>query len=127
MKTSSDVKPVSALAAAQTVLKAAGKPLHYQEITKRILAAGLWRTNGKTPDATINAQITTSIKKFGDASPFRHTGPGLFTLASGTLKPAATTRPSTRSTRSTTSTKSTHASRARLPDLPQACPCPLHG
>ena len=109
MKTSSDVKPVSALAAAQTVLKAAGKPLHYQEITKRILAAGFWRSNGKTPDATINAQLTTSIKKLGDASPFRHTGPGLFALASGTVEPTAPTRPSTKSKKSTTSTKSTPA------------------
>ena len=99
MKTPSAAKPLSALAAAQTVLKSAGKPLHYQEITKRILAAGFWRSNGKTPEATINAQLTTSIKKLGDASPFRHTGPGLYSLNSGTLKPAAPTHPSTRSTR----------------------------
>lgn len=112
MKTSSDVKPVSALAAAQTVLKAAGKPLHYQEITKRILAAGLWRTNGKTPDATINAQITTSIKKFGDASPFRHTGPGLFTLASRAPKAPAPSTPSTRSIKSTKSTPAPSHARA---------------
>lgn len=106
------IGPLSALAAARKVLVTAGKPLHYQEITRRILAAGLWRTAGKTPEATINAQLSTSIKKLGDASPFRHTGPGLFTLASGTKKPASPTRPAISATTSTKSTPRPASTRA---------------
>jgi hypothetical protein len=71
---------ISSLAAARKVLQEAEAPLHYQQITKRMLSAGLWRTNGKTPAATINAQLATNIKKNGPASVFRRVGRGIFAL-----------------------------------------------
>ena len=74
------------LQAAQTVLAKAGTPLHYREITKRILADGLWHAKGKTPEATVNAQLSVAISK-GDGSIFERTGPGTFALRDGTTSP----------------------------------------
>lgn len=71
---------ISALDAALKVLQDEGKPLHYQEITRRVLSAGLWKTAGKTPAATINAQLATNIKRNGLASAFRRAGRGIFAL-----------------------------------------------
>ncbi len=71
---------LSALDAALKVLQEADTPLHYKEITKRVLAAGLWKTEGKTPEATINAQLTVNIKKKGKASAFCKRGRGIFAL-----------------------------------------------
>lgn len=45
------------------VLKESGEPLHYGEITNRILSQGLYNTDGATPAATVNAVINDSIKK----------------------------------------------------------------
>jgi|GEM_PF-145032 len=70
----------SALDAALKVLQEAGSPLHYQEITQRVLAAGLWKTEGKTPDATINARLAVDVKKNGPSSAFRRAGRGVFAL-----------------------------------------------
>jgi len=44
---------MTALEAALGILGKAKKPLHYREITKRILEEELWQTKGKTPAATI--------------------------------------------------------------------------
>jgi restriction system protein len=71
---------LSALDAARLILEKAGTPLHYKEITKRMLEQGLWHTSGETPHATISAQLSTSIKKLGTASPFTHTSPGHYCL-----------------------------------------------
>lgn len=71
---------MTTLEAILKVLKEAGTPLHYGEITKRVLAAGLWKTEGKTPDATINARLAVDVKKNGRASAFRRAGPGVFAL-----------------------------------------------
>ncbi|MCC5849956.1 MAG: restriction endonuclease [Verrucomicrobia bacterium] len=75
----------SAISAALKVLQDAGEPLHYQEITRRALDSGLWQTSGKTPDATINAQLAVDIKKKGAASDFRREGRGVFGLNSGVI------------------------------------------
>lgn len=74
------------LQAAQTVLAKAGTPLHYRDITTRILAEGLWQPKGKTPEATVNAQLSVAISK-GDGSIFERTGPGIFTLREGVIAP----------------------------------------
>ena len=75
--------------AAIEVLKEAGGPLHAREITKRILSQGLWKTNGKTPAATVSARLYSDIKKNVDDSPFILTGPQTFGLkeTGATLKP----------------------------------------
>lgn len=36
-------------AAAIRVLAQAGRPLHARELTERIMAAGFWQSEGKTP------------------------------------------------------------------------------
>ncbi|MBN1135423.1 MAG: restriction endonuclease [Anaerolineae bacterium] len=66
--------------AAEQVLRTAGEPLHYEEITKRALAQGLLTTTGKTPAATLNAQIVVSINTKGDSSPFVRVRPAVFAL-----------------------------------------------
>jgi restriction system protein len=71
---------MSAREAAIQVLTDAGEPLHAEEITKRILAGQLWATTGKTPSATIEAQICTDMQKRGTASPFIRTAPRTFGL-----------------------------------------------
>ena len=71
---------MKALDAATAVLSEAGEPLHYREITRRMLARGLWTTNGKTPWETVNARITVDIRGRGAASRFVRVAPGRFTL-----------------------------------------------
>ena len=67
--------------AAYQVLLDAGKPLHYKELTKRILADRLWETKGKTPLHTVRSSIQSDIKKKGAQSRFCQPGPGIFALA----------------------------------------------
>lgn len=62
------------------VLREAQKPLEYAEISERILTEGYYKTDGATPRATVNAQITGSIKHDGTASPFIKIGRGVFGL-----------------------------------------------
>jgi restriction system protein len=71
---------MSALTAVHEVLTQAEEPLHYKEITKRILAQKLWTTNGLTPHETVNAQLAVNIIKLGATSPFQRTGKGVFAL-----------------------------------------------
>lgn len=62
------------------VLRDSSEPLHYHDITERILARGIKRTAGATPDATVNAQIASSIKHDGPSSPFVRFAKGIFGL-----------------------------------------------
>lgn len=80
---------MTALEAALKVLQDKGGPLHYREITKRILAGKLWKCAGKTPEATINAQLAVNIKKNGKASIFRRAGRGIFALNTERTNPEA--------------------------------------
>lgn len=67
--------------AIQQVLAASTSPLHYKEITDRILADGLRENIGATPVATVSAQITQSIKKEGAKSPYVRVAKGTYALA----------------------------------------------
>ena len=78
-KAKKDRKP-SGLDAAVTVLAEAGKPMNTSDMVKRMLETGLWKTNGKTPSATIYAAIITEIAKKGQQSRFRKVDRGLFEL-----------------------------------------------
>ena len=69
-----------AIKAAFVVLRDAGEPLHYREITKRILAQELWATKGKTPWNTVNARIVVDIRERGRASRFVRVGNGTYAL-----------------------------------------------
>ncbi len=71
---------MDSLDATEKILQEAAEPLHYRNITERILAQELWPTEGKTPDATINARLAVDIRKFGVRSRFMRTEPGVFAL-----------------------------------------------
>lgn len=83
---------MSALSAALKVLQVADKPLHYREIAERMLDQGLWATAGKTPHATVNAQLAMDIKKRGAASAFQRSGRGVFALNTECADPTPRTR-----------------------------------
>ena len=93
----------SALNAAHQVLAEAGEPLHYKEIARRVLEGDLWQTDGKTPEATVSAQLTVHIKKHGKNAKFRRVGSGIFALN----EPAPSASP-------------TASSATRAPTLPRA-------
>jgi len=75
------VAKTGGLSAAVKVLQEAGQPLNCQEMIKRILEKGYWKTDGKTPAATIYSAIIREIKEKGEASRFRKTQRGKFELA----------------------------------------------
>jgi len=58
-------------AAAIQVLRQAGTPLHVKDITEQIMAAGLWESGGKTPDATVSARLYQSRAE-RDAAAYRN-------------------------------------------------------
>ncbi len=66
--------------AIKKVLATSPTPLHYKEITEQVISEGLRKNVGATPSATVNAQITRSIKYNGAKSPFVRVGKGTFTL-----------------------------------------------
>ncbi len=76
------------------MLKEAGEPLHYGEITRRVLEGGFWSTTGKTPEATVNPQLAVDIKRRGEQSLFRRTEQGVFALrAWGGVNPQTRPQP----------------------------------
>lgn len=83
--------------AAIHVLSEAGEPLSAQQIADRVLEQGLWKTQGKTPHATVAAQLYTNIKKHGADSDFVQVGPNTFALRDGTTVPPKTTSNETKS------------------------------
>lgn len=62
------------------VLGASPTPLHYNEIAERIISEGLRQKLGATPAATVNSQISTSIKHDGNASPYVRVSKGTFAM-----------------------------------------------
>ena len=62
------------------VLGSSNEPLHYQEITDRIISEGYRTSLGATPAATVNAQIAASIKHDGESSPYVRVAKGTFAL-----------------------------------------------
>ena len=69
-----------AIDAAFVVLHDTGRPLHYREITTRVVTQKLWDTERNTPRQTVNARLGDDIKNRGSASIFVRAGPGLFGL-----------------------------------------------
>lgn len=66
--------------AIETVLRAAGEPLHYGEITERILQQGLKKQVGATPSQAVSAVLTTDVKHGEPNSLFERAGPGVYRL-----------------------------------------------
>ena len=67
------------LDAAYTILKTAGQPLHYVEITQRALTEKLIASQGLTPEATMGSRLYTDTKQEG--SKFVRAEHGRFGLA----------------------------------------------
>jgi hypothetical protein len=77
------------------VLKETDAPLHYAEISEQILSRGYYKTDGATPAATVNAQISASIKHNGDKSPFIRVGKGIFAVKNNATENLAVTNEKT--------------------------------
>ena len=69
------------------VLSESATPLHYTEISERIIAEGLRKNLGATPAATVNSRIAVSIKNEGSASPYVRIDKGVFAMAKGYAQP----------------------------------------
>lgn len=65
------------------VLASSTNPLHYKEIAEQIIAQSLRTSLGATPAATVNAQISHSIKHDGTASPYIRVTRGTFAFRRG--------------------------------------------
>jgi predicted Zn-dependent protease len=80
-KTSDDDR-LSALDAAAKVLGEAGEPLSTKQMIEAMEEKGYWKSpGGKTPWATLYSALAREIAVKGDASRFRKTDRGKFTLA----------------------------------------------
>ncbi len=75
---------ITAFDAIVQVLEDSSGPLHYREITRRILKRGLWNPSGKTPEATIAAQLSVDINRTDRPSQVCRIRPGVYSLARGT-------------------------------------------
>jgi len=74
-------KRPSGLDAAAKILAQADKPMGCKDMVEQMLAKGMWKTKGKTPEATIYAAIIREIAKRGPNSRFRKVARGRFTAA----------------------------------------------
>ena len=72
---------MSGLDAAAKVLAEAGKPLNCKAMVETMLAKGLWKTDGKTPAATIYAAIIREIAMKGKDARFKKVDRGQFATA----------------------------------------------
>lgn len=73
--------------AIRRVLTESEMPLRATEISEQILTRGYYETEGATPVATVNAQLSASIKHDGENSPFMRVGKGLFALKTAQIIP----------------------------------------
>ncbi len=73
--------------------------MHISELTRRMIAEGLWTTRGKTPEATVASKLYMEIKENGDRSRVILTGPSTFALR-GQHTPSAPQSPRIKSPRS---------------------------
>ena len=62
------------------VLRKAGKPLHYTEVTKQILRSKAWKPVTRTPEASVNSAMVIDIRDQGDRSTFVRVGRGVYGL-----------------------------------------------
>lgn len=72
---------LSGLSAAAQVLAEAKAPMNAQAIVQAMLDQGLWKTEGKTPHATIYAAMIREIAAKGKDARFRKVGRGAFAAA----------------------------------------------
>jgi hypothetical protein len=67
------------LEAALEILKRERKPLHYKELTDKAMERKLLTFVGRTPEVTMQTQLTAAVKK-SPGAPFVRTKPGVFGL-----------------------------------------------
>lgn len=68
------------MAAAEQVLREAGRPLHYADITELALEQGYLQSAGATPQNTMRARLSVDVRD-NPRSIFRRTARGVFGLA----------------------------------------------
>jgi hypothetical protein len=66
--------------AAAEVLRQAGKPLHYKDITELAITKNLLSHVGKTPEVTMSHRLTAAMKKDDKDVPIIKVKPGVFAL-----------------------------------------------
>jgi restriction endonuclease Mrr len=66
--------------AAAEVLRMAGKPLHYKEITELAIEKNLLSHVGKSPEVTMGARLAALLKKEDKGNPIVRVKPGVFAL-----------------------------------------------
>src|SRR5580704_11243438 len=66
--------------AAAEVLRLAGKPLHYKEITELAIEKNLLSHVGKSPEVTMGARLAALLKKEDKSTPIVRIKPGVFGL-----------------------------------------------
>src|SRR3954454_5353427 len=66
--------------AAAEVLRIAGKPLHYKEITELAIEKNLLSRVGKSPEVTMGARLAALLKKEDKSQPIVRIKPGVFGL-----------------------------------------------
>lgn len=89
LKPSSDTEqPVSMREAAHQILKKAGRPLHYREITRRAIRLGMIRPEGRTPALTLRARMGDDMNR-NPETPFVRVGDGTYALKEWPLTPKA--------------------------------------
>ncbi|MCA1916049.1 restriction endonuclease [Methanospirillum hungatei] len=71
---------MNVLDAVHEILIQAGEPLHYSEITRRMLDKKLRTTQGKNPEHTVMKQLDADINKKNSSSRFERSGPGIYGL-----------------------------------------------
>ena len=64
-----------------------------ETLARRMLQQQLWMAQGKTPDQTVSAGITTHIRKYGSSSPFQRTAAGVYALRRWGLPEYLSTKP----------------------------------
>lgn len=65
--------------AAEEILREAGLPLHYADITEIALQQGYLESAGATPHNTMRARLSTDVRD-NPESRFVRTAPGIFSL-----------------------------------------------
>jgi len=66
--------------AAAEVLRLAGKPMHYKEITELAIEKNLLSHVGKSPEVTMGARLAALLKKEDKSQPIVRVKPGVFAL-----------------------------------------------
>lgn len=71
---------MTVLEAAEKILTEAGHPLSTRELTEQMLLKGYWKTQARTPEATVKACLAVDLKTKGKASIFIRPKPGHYGL-----------------------------------------------